>query len=85
MVREMRKIMGQMKIISCEPLVSDIKELIHRKQYHVLQVLNKYVINSHCELACMWLFLRICRHSANAVTEMKRSGIEGEERPARTN
>lgn len=49
-MREMRKIMGQMEIINCEPLVNDIKELIHRKQYHVLQVLNAETINLYWEI-----------------------------------
>lgn len=50
MVREMREIMDKMEIIGYAPLVNDIKELIHKKQYHVLRVMNAETINLYWEI-----------------------------------
>ena len=49
-VREMRKRMDNMEITGYAPLVNDIKELIHKKQYHVLQVMNAETINLYWEI-----------------------------------
>lgn len=37
MVREMEKCMGKNEIVGYEPLVDDLKDLIHKKQYQVLK------------------------------------------------
>ena len=42
--------MDKMEIIGYAPLVDDIKELIHKKQYHVLQVMNAETINLYWEI-----------------------------------
>ncbi len=31
--------MGEVEIVGYEPLVNDMKELIHKKQYHVLKTI----------------------------------------------
>lgn len=46
----MRKRMDKMEIIGYAPLVNDIKELIHKKQYHVLQIMNEETINLYWEI-----------------------------------
>lgn len=42
--------MNEMEIVGYEPLVHDIKELIHKKQYHVLQIMNSETINLYWEI-----------------------------------
>ena len=42
--------MGNTIISGYEPLVNDIKELIHKKQYQVLKVLNAETINLYWEI-----------------------------------
>lgn len=46
----MGKGMSKIEITGYPPLVDDIKELIHKKQYHVLQVMNEETINLYWEI-----------------------------------
>lgn len=39
-----------MEIAGYEPLVNDVKELIHKKQYHVLKIMNTETINLYWEI-----------------------------------
>lgn len=39
-----------MEVSKYEPLVQDVKELIHKKQYHVLQIMNIETINLYWEI-----------------------------------
>lgn len=42
--------MGDMVILGYEPLVNDIKELIHKKQYQVLEAISAEMINLYWEI-----------------------------------
>lgn len=42
--------MGEVKITGYEPFVNDVKELIHKKQYHVLKLMNTETINLYWEI-----------------------------------
>ena len=42
--------MGGVEIAGYEPLVNDVKELIHKKQYHVLKIMNMETINLYWEI-----------------------------------
>lgn len=42
--------MNEIETTGYAPLVDDIKELIHKKQYHVLQVMNEETINLYWEI-----------------------------------
>jgi len=42
--------MGGVEIAGYEPLVNDVKELIHKKQYHVLKIMNTETINLYWEI-----------------------------------
>lgn len=42
--------MGGVEIVGYEPLVNDVKELIHKKQYHVLNIMNAETINLYWEI-----------------------------------
>jgi hypothetical protein len=42
--------MGGVEIAGYEPLVNDVKELIHKKQYHVLKIMNAETINLYWEI-----------------------------------
>ena len=42
--------MGGVEIVGYEPLVNDVKELIHKKQYHVLKIMNTETINLYWEI-----------------------------------
>ena len=44
-VREMEKCMGKNEIVGYEPLVDDLKDLIHKKQYQVLKSINSETVN----------------------------------------
>jgi len=37
------------EIVGYEPLVNDLKQLIHKKQYHVLRMINFETINLYWE------------------------------------
>lgn len=50
MVREMEKCMGKNEIVGYEPLVDDLKDLIHKKQYQVLKLINSETINLYWEI-----------------------------------
>ena len=50
MVREMEKSMGNNEIQGYEPFVDELKQLIHKKQYHVLKVINAETINLYWEI-----------------------------------
>ena len=49
-VREMEKYMEKNEIVGYEPLVDDLKELIHKKQYQVLKLINSETINLYWEI-----------------------------------
>ena len=49
-MREMEKYMGKNEIVGYEPLVDDLKELIHKKQYQVLKLINSETINLYWEI-----------------------------------
>lgn len=42
--------MGGVEIAGYEPLVNDVKELIRKKQYHVLKIMNTETINLYREI-----------------------------------
>ena len=42
--------MGNNEIQGYEPFVDELKQLIHKKQYHVLKVINAETINLYWEL-----------------------------------
>lgn len=42
--------MGKMEIVGYEPLVNELKELIQKKQYNVLQTINAETINLYWEI-----------------------------------
>ena len=42
--------MGGVEIAGYEPLVNDVKELIHKKQYHVLKIMNTETINLYWKI-----------------------------------
>ena len=42
--------MGGVEIAGYEPLVNDVKKLIHKKQYHVLKIMNTETINLYWEI-----------------------------------
>lgn len=42
--------MEKNEIVGYEPLVNDLKQLINKKQYHVLQMLNAETINLYWEI-----------------------------------
>ena len=42
--------MGGVEVAGYEPLVNDVKELIHKKQYHVLKIMNTETINLYWEI-----------------------------------
>ena len=42
--------MEKNKIIGYEPLVNDLKQLINKKQYHALQMINAETINLYWEI-----------------------------------
>ena len=48
MVRKMGKNMANNEIQGYEPLVDELKQLIHKKQYHVLKTINAETINLYC-------------------------------------
>lgn len=50
MVREMEMHMAKNEIVGYEPLVNDLKQLINKKQYHVLQMINAETINLYWEI-----------------------------------
>lgn len=50
MVREMELGMEKSKIVGYEPLVNDLKQLIQKKQYHVLRMINSETINLYWEI-----------------------------------
>lgn len=41
----MEKCMGKNEIVGYEPLVDDLKDLIHKKQYQVLKSINSETVN----------------------------------------
>lgn len=49
-VRELRNRMDELKILEYEPLVDEIKGLIHQKQYQALKLLNTETINLYWEI-----------------------------------
>ena len=49
-VREMENYMEKNEIVGYEPLVNDLKELIQKKQYHVLKMINSETINLYWEI-----------------------------------
>ena len=46
----MEKTVNKVEVSKYEPLVQDVKELIHKKQYHVLQIMNVETINLYWEI-----------------------------------
>lgn len=42
--------MEKNEIVGYEPLVDDLKHLIHEKQYHVLKMINSETINLYWEI-----------------------------------
>ena len=46
----MEKSMGNNEIQGYEPFVDELKQLIHKKQYHVLKVINAETINLYWEI-----------------------------------
>ena len=42
--------MEKNEIVGYEPLVDDLKELIHKKQYQVLKLINSETINLYWEI-----------------------------------
>lgn len=50
MVREMEKQMKKNELEGYELLVDDLKELIHKKQYNVLKLINSETINLYWEI-----------------------------------
>ena len=38
------------EIVGYEPLVNDLKQLIQKKQYHVLRIINSETINLYWEI-----------------------------------
>ena len=49
-MREMERNMEKNEIVGYEPLVDDLKELIHKKQYQVLKLINSETINLYWEI-----------------------------------
>lgn len=49
-MREMEKHMGKNEIVGYEPFVDDLKQLIHKKQYQVLKLINSETINLYWEI-----------------------------------
>ena len=41
---------GKNEIVGYEPLVNDLKQLIQKKQYHVLRMINSETINLYWEI-----------------------------------
>ena len=56
MVREMEMHMEKCEIVGYEPLVNDLKHLINKKQYHVLQMINAETINLYWEIGDLSAF-----------------------------
>ncbi len=50
MVREVEIGMGNNEIVGYEPLVNDLKQLIQKKQYHVLRIIYSEIINLYWEI-----------------------------------
>ena len=50
MVREMEKCKEKNEIVGYEPLVNDLKQLIQKKQYQVLRMINSETINLYWEI-----------------------------------
>lgn len=50
LVREMEIGMEKNEIVGYEPFVNDLKQLIQKKQYHVLQMINSETINLYWEI-----------------------------------
>lgn len=50
MVRDVEKDMGNNEIQGYEPLVDELKQLIHKKKYHVLKMINAETINLYWEI-----------------------------------
>ena len=50
LVREMETHMETNEIVGYESLVNDLKQLINKKQYHVLQMINAETINLYWEI-----------------------------------
>ena len=46
----MEKCMGKNEIVGYEPLVDDLKDLIHKKQYQVLKSINSETVNLYWEI-----------------------------------
>ena len=42
--------MKEIEVSGCEPFVEEIKDLIHKKQYHVLKLINAETINLYWEI-----------------------------------
>lgn len=42
--------MGKNEIVGYEPLVDDLKDLIHKKQYQVLKSINSETVNLYWEI-----------------------------------
>lgn len=49
-VREMEKCMEKNEIVGYEPLVNELKQLIQKKQYHVLRIINSETINLYWKI-----------------------------------
>ena len=49
-MREMEIDMEKNEIVGYEPLVNDLKQLIQKKQYHVLKMINSETINLYWEI-----------------------------------
>lgn len=50
LVREMEMCMDKNVVVGYEPLVDDLKQLIHKKQFHVLRMINSETINLYWEI-----------------------------------
>lgn len=50
LVREMEMCMEKNEIVGYEPLVNDLKQLIQKKQYYVLKMINSETINLYWEI-----------------------------------
>ena len=49
-MREMEKYMEKQEIVGYEPFINELKELIQKKQYRVLQTVNAETINLYWEI-----------------------------------
>ena len=49
-MREMEIGMEKNEIVGYEPFVNDLKQLIQKKQYHVLQMINSETINLYWKI-----------------------------------